>query len=57
MYVQFSDAAETTIVGAFASPQDAAVYPNLADVPETDARYVAFLSSIPAELQKSVPAA
>ncbi|MBN3004526.1 hypothetical protein JW897_12345 [Chromobacterium alkanivorans] len=41
-YVQFSDAAETTIICAFSCPQDPNDYPNQGEVDDTDSRYQAF---------------
>lgn len=43
VYVQFTDATETTVKAIFASPQDAAIYPNQGAIPDTDARYLAFV--------------
>lgn len=37
--VQFSDNAEETIIGYFASPQDPTVWPNMGTVETTDARW------------------
>lgn len=41
--VQFTDATEATVKAVFAVPQDPAIYPNQAAVPDTDARYLAFI--------------
>ncbi|MBN3005586.1 hypothetical protein JW897_17780 [Chromobacterium alkanivorans] len=41
-YVQFSDAAETTIICAFSCPQDPTDYPNQGEIDDTDPRYLTF---------------
>ncbi|MDE2468202.1 MAG: hypothetical protein KGL35_05540 [Bradyrhizobium sp.] len=41
--VQFTDATETTVKAVFANTQDPAIYPNQAALPDTDARYLAFI--------------
>lgn len=46
IYVQFSDSKKTSIVAAFAGPQDKADVPNQGEVEEGDARYQAFLSVV-----------
>jgi hypothetical protein len=40
--VQFSDATETVVVACFDCPQDPAVYPNQAQIDDSDQRYLAF---------------
>lgn len=55
MWVQFSDATETTIIAIFACPQDPAIYHNQGNVPVSDSRYLAFYNSLPPEAQKDLP--
>jgi hypothetical protein len=43
VYVQFSDANETTIISSFGCPQDPASFPNQATIDSDDARYQAFI--------------
>ena len=42
--VQFSDATQTKMIAAFGSAQDATIYPNMAAIPDSDARYQAFMN-------------
>lgn len=44
IYVQFSDSKKTSVIAAFAGPQDKADVPNQGEVEEGDARYQAFLA-------------
>jgi hypothetical protein len=44
VFVQFSGAAQTTVVAVFSSVQDAEAYPHQGTVAADDARYIAFLS-------------
>lgn len=44
VYVQFTDATETTVRAVFADPQDATTYPNQAAIDSTDVRYQAFVN-------------
>jgi len=44
VYVQFTDATETTVKAVFGNPQDATAYPNQATLDSTDARYQAFVN-------------
>jgi hypothetical protein len=44
VYVQFSDATETTIIASFGCPQDQASFPNQATIDPSDSRYQAFIN-------------
>ncbi|QMV32425.1 hypothetical protein 8G_00031 [Ralstonia phage Hyacinthe] len=44
IYVQFSDSSQTAVVGVFASPQNANVYANQAQIDDSDPRYLAFVN-------------
>ncbi|WP_434663435.1 DUF4376 domain-containing protein [Paraburkholderia sp. A3BS-1L] len=44
VYVQFSDATETTIIASFGCPQSSAAFPNQATIDSSDARYQAFIN-------------
>lgn len=46
IYVQFFDSKKTSIIAAFAGPQDENDVPNQGEVEEGDARYQAFLSLV-----------
>lgn len=59
MYVQFSDATETTVVGVFGGPQDPQYHSNLGEVEDDDQRYLDYINPPPdylainsAELQR-----
>jgi hypothetical protein len=43
-YVQFSDETHTKIVSVFGGPQDPEVYPNQAEIEDTDQRYLDFFN-------------
>ncbi len=49
VYVQFSDSTQTKIVSVFCCPQDPDIYPNYAEIEETDtelyAVYLEFVKS------------
>jgi hypothetical protein len=47
VFVQFTDASETTIQSVFSSSQDPAVYANQAAIDSNDARYLAFINPQP----------
>lgn len=55
MYVQFSDATESTLVAVFSCPQDADTYANQGTVLPSDARYATFFNSLSASTQKELP--
>lgn len=42
VFVQFSDATETTVIAVFGCAQNASAYPNQASIDSSDARYQAF---------------
>lgn len=44
VYVQFSDATETTIISSFGCPQDPASFPNQATIDSSDPRYQEFVN-------------
>jgi len=56
IFVQFADAAGTSVNGVFAGPQDATAYPNQGEVADDDARYLAFMTPV-SELPASIIAA
>jgi len=55
MYVQFEHAVDPestdplapVVVSVFAGPQDPDVWPNQAEIPEDDPRYIEFITRIP----------
>ena len=54
MFVQFSDATQSTIIATFASPQNAAAYPNQGTVAASDARWATFYATLPASFQAAL---
>lgn len=56
IFVQFSDANETSIISVFASPQDEVAYPNQGTVETTDASWHSFYAELQAEMASCWPA-
>lgn len=54
--VQFTDSSESIIQSYFGNPQDETVYPNQGTVLSSDARWKAFVASMPALVQSELPA-
>lgn len=55
VFVQFSDASESTVISVFAGPQDPGAYPFQAELEDADARYLAFINPpapVPAEVTR-----
>ncbi|HTJ88865.1 MAG TPA: hypothetical protein VL356_01615 [Acidocella sp.] len=53
MYVQFTDATETTIASVFSTPQPA-TWPNQGTVTASDARWAAYYATLPASVQATL---
>jgi hypothetical protein len=56
MFVQFTDSTETKIAAVFGCAQDPTAYPNQGDIPDTDARYLAFINpnQLPSQAQAAL---
>jgi hypothetical protein len=55
VHVQFSDATQRDIVSYFGSPQDPNVYPNLATIQSSDARYHVWYNALPESARVGLP--
>ncbi|MBU9359545.1 hypothetical protein KTE52_24705 [Burkholderia multivorans] len=53
--VQFSDGAQTAIIGFFGAPQDPEVWPNMGIVAESDARWKTYYDAQPPAAQMYLP--
>lgn len=54
MFVDYTDSTEATICGVFSCPQDPTAYPNQGDCLKTDARFIAYVATLPANMQSAV---
>ena len=50
IFVQFADGTQQTVIASFSCPQDVAAWPNQGTLEDTDARYTAFVASLPKSL-------
>lgn len=56
IYVQFADTTEEVVISFFGAPQDLIAYPNQGSISANDARWNAYFSTLPAAVQKVLPA-
>ncbi|WP_342705131.1 hypothetical protein OHZ10_29125 [Burkholderia arboris] len=55
IFVQFSDASEATVTSVFGCQQEAGAYPHQGEVAASDARYLAYLDSLPEAQRQGLP--
>ncbi|CAB3764069.1 hypothetical protein [Paraburkholderia humisilvae] len=55
LYVQFSDATQSTICSVFSCSQDTTEFPNQGEIDTSDARWKTYCDTMPAQVRTFLP--